>query len=230
MVTPRTKIVHLANPNNPTGTYLPFDEVKRLAVGLPPHVLLVIDSAYAEYVTRNDYSPGIELVSEFENVVMTRTFSKIHGLAALRLGWCYAPAHVADAMNRIRGPFNVTAPAIEAGIAALADTAHIEKAIAHNEQWLPWLASELERLGLKVTPSVGNFLLVDFPTKAGLTAKDADDYLAAHGLIVRAVGVYGFPNALRISIGTERANRKIVEVLRAFLSQMTQAEPARAHG
>ena len=229
-VTPRTKIVHLANPNNPTGTYLPFDEVKRLVVGLPPHVLLVIDSAYAEYVTRNDYSSGIELVSEAENVVMSRTFSKIHGLAALRLGWCYAPAHIADAINRIRGPFNVTAPAIEAGIAALADTAHVEKAIAHNEQWLPWLTRELEALGLSVTPSVGNFVLVDFPERAGLTAKDADDYLAQHGLIVRAVGVYGFPNALRISVGADRANRKLVEVLRAFLGKKAQSGLALAHG
>ena len=229
-VTPRTKILHLANPNNPTGTYLPHDELKRLANSLPPHVLLVIDAAYAEYVTRNDYSAGIELVAEHENVVMSRTFSKIYGLAAVRLGWCYAPAHVADAINRIRGPFNVTAPAIEAGVAALADTAHLEKAIAHNDRWLPWLAKEIEALGLSVTPSVGNFVLVDFPTTPGLTAKDADDYLAAHGLIVRAVGVYGFPNSLRISIGTERANRKLVEVIGSFLSQGARKLPAHAHG
>ena len=146
-VTPRTKILHLANPNNPTGTYLPHDELKRLATSLPPHVLLVIDAAYAEYVTRNDYSAGIELVAEHENVVMTRTFSKIYGLAALRLGWCYAPAHVCDAINRIRGPFNVNRAAIEAGVAALADTAHLEKAIAHNERWLPWLTKEMEDAG-----------------------------------------------------------------------------------
>ena len=166
-VTPRTKIVFLANPNNPTGTYLPFDEVKRLATALPPHVLLVVDAAYAEYVTRNDYSAGIELVADHENVVMTRTFSKIYGLAALRLGWCYAPAHVCDAINRIRGPFNVTSPAIEAGIAALADTGHVAEAVAHNDRWLPWLAAELEKLGLAVTPSVGNFVLVDFPRRRG---------------------------------------------------------------
>ena len=125
-VTPKTKIVFLANPNNPTGTYVPFDEVKRLHKGLPPHVLLVIDAAYAEYVRRNDYEAGIELVATSENVVMTRTFSKIHGLAALRLGWMYGPAHVVDAINRIRGPFNVNAPAIAAGIAAIEDTAHLE--------------------------------------------------------------------------------------------------------
>ena len=131
-VTPKTKIVFLANPNNPTGTYLPFDEVKRLHAGLPPHVLLVLDAAYAEYVDRNDYESGIELVATSENVVMCRTFSKIYGLAALRLGWMYGPAHVVDAVNRIRGPFNVNAPAIAAGVAAIRDTAHVERARAHN--------------------------------------------------------------------------------------------------
>src|SRR5258708_6388938 len=120
-VSERTKIVFLANPNNPTGTYVPFDEVKRLHGALPPHVLLVLDAAYAEYVRRNDYEAGIELVATCENVVMCRTFSKIYGLAALRLGWLYGPAHVVDAINRIRGPFNVNAAAMAAGIAALED-------------------------------------------------------------------------------------------------------------
>src|SRR5262245_31406262 len=115
-VTPRTKVVFLANPNNPTGTYLPFDEIKRLHKGLPKHVLFVIDAAYAAYVRRNDDEAGIELVATSDNVVMCRTFSKIYGLAALRLGWMYGPAHVIDAINRIRGPFNVNAPAIKAGI------------------------------------------------------------------------------------------------------------------
>ena len=114
-MTRRTKVVFLANPNNPTGTYMPFDEVKRLQRALPPHVLLVLDAAYAEYVRRNDYEAGIELVATSDNVVMTRTFSKIYGLAALRLGWMYGPAHVVDAINRIRGPFNVNAPAMMAG-------------------------------------------------------------------------------------------------------------------
>ena len=216
-VTGRTKIVFLANPNNPTGTYLPFSEVKRLQAGLPPHVLLVLDAAYAEYVRRNDYASGLELVATCENVVMTRTFSKIHGLALLRLGWCYAPAHVADALNRIRGPFNVNGPAMEAGIAALADEAHVAAAVAHNEQWLPWLTREIEALGLGVTPSVGNFLLVHFPAEKGRTAKDADAFLSAHGLVLRGVGAYGLPNALRLTIGTEEANRHVVATLTAFV-------------
>src|SRR5436853_4239780 len=155
-VTPRTKMVFLANPNNPTGTYIPFDEVKRLHAGLPKNVLFVIDAAYAEYVRRNDYESGIELVATSENVVMTRTFTKIYGLAALRLGWLYGPEHVVDALNRIRGPFNVTAPAIAAGIAAIEDTAHVEKARAHNDQWLAWLTTEIRKLGLEVTQSIAN--------------------------------------------------------------------------
>src|SRR5437588_4297082 len=147
-VTERTKVVFLANPNNPTGTFLPFDEVKRLHRGLPPHVLLVIDAAYAEYVRRNDYAAGIELVATSENVVMLRTFSKIYGLAALRLGWLYGPAHLVDVINRIRGPFNVNSAAQAAGIAAIADTAHLETARAHNDKWLAWLSEEIRKLGL----------------------------------------------------------------------------------
>src|ERR1700761_1449448 len=152
-VTPKTKVVFLANPNNPTGTYVPFDEVKRLHKGLPSHVLLVIDAAYAEYVRKNDYEAGIELAATSDNVVMTRTFSKIHGLAALRLGWMFGPAHVIDAINRIRGPFNVNAPAIAAGVAAIEDAAHQERSREHNAKWLPWLTEEIGKLGLKVTPS-----------------------------------------------------------------------------
>src|SRR6185503_19263956 len=144
-VTPRTKIVWLANPNNPTGTYVPFDEVRRLHRSLPPHVLLVLDAAYAEYVRRNDYEAGIELVATSDNVVMCRTFSKIYGLAAVRLGWLYGPAHVVDAVNRIRGPFNVNGPAIEAGIAAIRDTAHVERAREHNAKWIPWLTDEITK-------------------------------------------------------------------------------------
>src|SRR5262245_15640528 len=150
-VSARTKVVFLANPNNPTGTYIPFNEVKRLHKALPPHVLLVLDAAYAEYVRRNDYEAGIELVATSENVVMCRTFSKIYGLAGLRLGWMYGPAHVVDAINRIRGPFNVNAAAIAAGVAALSDTTHVERSRAHNDQWLPWLTAEIGKLGPEVT-------------------------------------------------------------------------------
>lgn len=217
-VTEKTKIVFLANPNNPTGTYLPFDEVKRLHAGLPPHVLLVLDAAYAEYVRRNDYASGLELVAESENVVMTRTFSKIHGLANLRLGWLYGPAHVVDALNRIRGPFNVNGAAIEAGTAAIRDEAHVASAIEHNDRWLEWTAAELEKLGLKVTPSVGNFVLIHFPKEEGRSARKADAFLTERGLILRAVAAYGLPDCLRMTIGTEEANRAVVAALADFMA------------
>jgi histidinol-phosphate aminotransferase len=218
-VTARTKVVFLANPNNPTGTYITFDEVKRLHRGLPAHVLLVLDAAYAEYVERNDYESGLELVATSENVVMCRTFSKIHGLAALRLGWMVGPAHIIDAINRIRGPFNVNAPAIAAGVAAMRDTVHVERSRAHNTQWLGWLTEEISRLGLKVTPSVANFVLIHFPDTPGKTAKEADAFLTKRGLILRAVGAYNLPNALRMSVGTEEANRLVVAALKEFLGK-----------
>jgi histidinol-phosphate aminotransferase len=218
-VTERTRVVFLANPNNPTGTYVPFDEVRRLHAGLRPDILLVLDAAYAEYVRRNNYEAGIELVATSDNVVMCRTFSKIHGLAALRLGWLYGPAHVVDALNRIRGPFNVNAPAIAAGVAALADAAHVERSRAHNERWLKWLTEEIGRLGLLVTPSVANFLLIHFPANAGRTAKEADAFLTSRGLVLRQVGAYQLPNALRMTVGSEEANRLVVAALAEFLGK-----------
>jgi len=218
-VTARTRIVFLANPNNPTGTYIPFDAVKRLHAGLPAEVVLVLDAAYAEYVRRNDYESGIELVATSDNVVMCRTFSKIYGLAALRLGWLYGPAHIVDAVNRIRGPFNVNLPAIAAGIAAIQDSAHVEMSREHNTRWLAWLTEEIGKLGLQVTPSVANFVLIHFPTTDGRSARDADAFLTARGLILRQVGAYKLPNALRMSVGTEEANRLVVAALAEFLGK-----------
>lgn len=218
-VTSRTKMVFLANPNNPTGTFLPIEEVRRLHAGLPKSVLLVLDAAYAEYVRRNDYEAGIELVSGSSNVVMTRTFSKIYGLAALRVGWLYGPEAVVDVLSRIRGPFNVNAGAIAAAAEAVGDDAHVEAAVRHNDEWLAWTGDALKELGLSVTPSAGNFLLVDFPDIEGKRAADADAFLTARGYVLRAVGAYGFPHALRMTIGTEAANRGVVETLREFLTR-----------
>lgn len=217
-VTERTKIVFLANPNNPTGTYISDSEVRRLQENLPPHVMLVLDAAYAEYVRRNDYASGIELVSANQNVVMTRTFSKIYGLAALRIGWMYAPAHIVDAVNRVRGPFNVNTAAIAAGAAAMQDRAHIDKAIAHNEEWLPKLTDALTNIGLKVTPSVGNFVLIHFPENDAVhTAEAADAYLVDRGFVLRRVAAYGLPRALRMTIGSEEANMGVVDALTEFM-------------
>ena len=217
-LTPRTKIVFLDNPNNPTGTYIPFSEVRRLHAGMRRDTLLVLDSAYAEYVRRNDYESGIELVATSENVVMTRTFSKIYGLAALRLGWAYCPAAIADVLNRIRGPFNVTAPAIAAGIAAIEDKGHVEASLAHNDQWLPWTAAEIAGLGLEVTPSVGNFVLIHFPGTQGRTAAAADAFLTSRGLILRRMDAYGLPGALRLTIGDEAANKAVAAALANFMT------------
>lgn len=216
-LTPRTRIVFLANPNNPTGTYLPFEEVRRLHAALPKNVLLVLDAAYAEYVRRNDYEAGVELVAANENVVMTRTFSKIHGLGGIRIGWVYAPQHIIDVLDRMRGPFNVNAAAIEAGVAAMEDRAHVDRTVAHNAEWAEWLTNQFTALGLRVTPSVGNFLLVHFPDDGKHTAAAADDYLNARGYILRRVAGYGFPNALRMTVGTEEANRGVIAALTEFL-------------
>jgi histidinol-phosphate aminotransferase len=216
-VTPRTKLVFIANPNNPTGSYLPLAEIRRLRAGLPSRALLVLDAAYSEYVRRNDYEAGIELVATNDNVVMTRTFSKIHGLAALRLGWMYAPAAVVDAVNRIRGPFNVSTPAMLAGAASLADSGHLERSATHNEKWRAWLEENIRKLGLEVTPSVANFILIHFPEK-GKTAAEADAFLLKRGLVLRQVGAYNLPNALRMTVGTEEANRLVVSALSEFIN------------
>lgn len=216
-LTPRTKIVYVANPNNPTGTYLPFSEVRRLHAGLPPDVLLVLDGAYAEYALAADYSAGLELARDADNVVMTRTFSKIHGLAALRIGWMVGPAHVMDAVNRIRGPFNLSTAGMAAGAAALADEAHVAAAIAHNADWLPRVTEGVRALGLVVTPSVANFVLVHLPDAPGRSAADADAFLAARGVIVRRVTAYGLPDALRVTVGGAEANAAFLAALAAFV-------------
>jgi histidinol-phosphate aminotransferase len=218
-VTPKTRIVYLANPNNPTGTFISYDEVKRLHAGLPANVLLVLDAAYAEYIRRNDYGSGVELAAEAENVIMTRTFSKVFGLAGLRVGWAYGPAAVIDALNRTRGPFNVNSGGLAAAAAALSDRAHLELAVAHNTVWLKWLSDEIAALGLRVTPSIGNFLLVHFPSGKGRGAPDADQFLRDRGLVLRRVGAYGFPNALRLTVGTEEANKLLVGSLSDFLAR-----------
>jgi histidinol-phosphate aminotransferase len=216
-VSPKTRVVFIANPNNPTGTYLPFKEVRRLHAALRADVLLVLDAAYAEYVRRNDYESGVELAGFADNVMMTRTFSKIYGLAGLRIGWGYGPAHVIDALNRIRGPFNVSSAAIAAGVAAMGDRAHIEQAFAHNATWLPKLSEEIRELGLEVTPSVGNFILIHFPDKPGKRAAEADAFLLNRGIVLRRMEAYGLPNALRKTIGSAEANEAAIAALRGFL-------------
>ncbi|MEG9861645.1 MAG: histidinol-phosphate transaminase [Parvularculales bacterium] len=220
-VTPRTRVVFLANPNNPTGSYLPQSEIKRLCDGLNSNILLVLDAAYAEYVRRNDYEAGFALACEYDNVVITRTFSKVYGLAALRLGWCFGSPIVTDALNRLRNPFNVSAAAQAAGIAALDDKAFTEAAIAHNEQWYSWLAENITAIGLTVHPGVGNFLLIDFSEASGFTAQEVYDFLAQQGLILRTLDAYGLPHCLRLTVGDEAANHAVVAALKKFVGENT---------
>ena len=216
-VTARTKIVYIANPNNPTGTYLGHAAVTRLADALPPHVLLVLDAAYAEYATDADYDAGFSLVHERENVVVTRTFSKIYGLASLRVGWCYAPAAIIEAMNRVRSPFNINDPAMRAAVAAVADQPHIDAAIAHNTHWRDVLTREIRALGYPVMTSAANFILIQMRDPA--EAQAADAFLTARGLILRLVAAYKLPACLRLSVGGETANRLVIEALGAFAEQ-----------
>jgi histidinol-phosphate aminotransferase len=219
-VTPRTKLVFLANPNNPTGTYLPTGEVARLHAGLPPNVVLVIDAAYAEYTAHNDYSDGTELVERHSNVVVTRTFSKIFALSSLRLGWVYCPAGIADVLNRIRGPFNVSAAAQAAGVAALEDIAFLDRSRAHNDRWRGWFADEVSKLGLTVHPSVTNFVLVDFKDQmpGKNDAEAARLFLKERGILVRQMPSYGLPSCLRVTIGTEAEMHAVVQALGDFLA------------
>lgn len=215
-VTDRTRICFIANPNNPTGTYIPASEIRRLRDGLRPDILMVIDAAYSEYVDAQDYTDGRELVEDYDNVVMMRTFSKMFGLAALRLGWCYAPDGVVDLLNRVRGPFNVSAPAQAAGIAALADWDYVERSIAENKEQRARLSGALTQLGLAIPPSVGNFVLARF--EDAQTAKRANDYLANRNVIVRNVAGYGLPESLRITVGTAEENTRLLEALTDFMS------------
>lgn len=217
-VSDKTRILFIANPNNPTGSYISHQEMRRLHAGLPEQALLVIDAAYSEYVRKNDYEAGIEMVSNYPNVVMTRTFSKIYGLAGMRIGWTYAPASVCDVLNRIRGPFNVSMMQQHTAAAAVRDRAHVERSIAHNEQWKSYLTAEIRKLGLVVNESVANFVLIQFP-QGRKSAAEADAFLSAKGLILRAVDNYGLPDALRLTVGTADANQRVVAALREFIGR-----------
>jgi histidinol-phosphate aminotransferase len=214
----RTRMVFIANPNNPTGTYLPASEMRRLHAGLPKTALLVIDAAYAEYVRgKKDYEAGIELVKSSDNVIMTRTFSKAYGLAGIRIGWAYCPQEIADVLNRVRAPFNVNVAAQMAAVAALADQDFVEGVLQHNDKWRAWLTAEIRKLsnaGIRVDDSVGNFLLVHFSDAK--RAQDADRFLMSRGVILRSCASYGLPQCLRLTVGSEDANRAVIAALKEF--------------
>ncbi len=210
----RTRIVFIANPNNPTGTYVTASEMRRLHAGLPKTALLVIDAAYAEYVRKDDYDAGIELVNATDNVIMTRTFSKAYGLAGIRIGWGYCPKEIAEVLNRVRAPFNVNIAAQKAAVAALADRAFVDGVIRHNETWRSWLIAEIRKSGIRVDDSVANFVLVHFADAK--RAQEADRFLMARGVILRGCGSYGLPQCLRLTVGSEEANRAAAGALKEF--------------
>ncbi len=209
-VTPKTKIMFIANPNNPTGSLLSADELEHLREKLPENVLLVVDAAYAEYIADKDYGDGRALVDATPNTVMLRTFSKAYGLAGLRLGWAYCTEGVADVLDRVRGPFNISVAAQMAGMAALADQDFVEKSRIFNAAEREALAAGLQNAGLKVYPSAANFLLVDCGTQAEKIRKD----LAARNILVTPTAGYGLPHCLRITVGLEEENAQLLAALK----------------
>ena len=210
--TERTKLVFIANPNNPTGTMIGAGEVARLAAGLPEQALLVLDGAYAEYV--EGFDGGAALVEARDNVVMTRTFSKIYGLGGLRVGWGYGPRDIIDVLNRVRGPFNLSSTALAAAEAAVRDQGYVDRCRAENARWRAWLAEALAEAGVPSDTSCANFILARFAGPEEAAACDA--HLQANGLIVRRVAGYNLPDALRITVGDEEACRRVAAAVAAF--------------
>ena len=215
---PRTRIVLIANPDNPSGTYLPADEVRRLHAGLPRDVLLIIDAAYEEFADQDDYESGTRLVHEFDNVIVTRTFSKVYGLAGLRLGWCYGPVEAIDTLTKIGPSFPVNCASFAAGVAAIRDTDHVDTVLAHNRKWVAEFTRQLTAMGLKVYPSQTNFMLVEFPSDTGKTAAQANTWLNQHGIIPRQFAVEDFNNKLRFTVGEDAGMEKTIAVLAEFMS------------
>ena len=224
--TPRTKLVFIANPNNPTGTMIGLPEIERLAANLPPQAILVIDGAYAEYV--QGYDGGAALASIRPNVFMTRTFSKIYGLGGLRIGWGYGPQAIVDVLNRIRGPFNLSTAQLDAAEAAVRDQDHVTRCREENARMRGWLAESLAEKGVPSDTSTANFILARFADEADAGASDL--YLQGQGLIVRRVAGYGLPNCLRITIGDEASCRRVAHAIGQFKAANAANAAAAAAG
>ncbi|MDC0093010.1 histidinol-phosphate transaminase [Alphaproteobacteria bacterium] len=218
-VNERTKVIFLANANNPTGTFISKDEVMRLHGSISSKILLVYDAAYSEYINHHEYIDGSSLVEKYENVIMLRTFSKLHGLASLRLGWGYCSQYILDNLMKVRGPFSVNTPAIIAGIAAVEDISFQEKSVIHNFEWMDWLEKELKLLNLSFQKSLTNFLLIKFPEQNQYNAQNAIKFLAKKGILVRGMSAYKLSNYIRVSIGTEKENIKLINELKIFLEK-----------
>jgi histidinol-phosphate aminotransferase len=211
--TERTRLVFLANPANPTGTLLSNEQLAAIADGLPNKALLVIDGAYAEFA--DGYDGGLAVLEARQNVMMTRTFSKIYGLGSLRVGWGYGPAAIVSVLNRVRGPFNVSAAGLAAAEAAVLDESYTTHCKAENAKWRNWLRMELASLGIACEPAHGNFVLARFATPNA--AQSADAHLRSAGIIVRQVKGYGLPDCLRITVGNEESMRVLIAELTTFM-------------
>ncbi|MDA5192694.1 histidinol-phosphate transaminase [Govanella unica] len=215
-VTPKTRLIAFASPNNPCGTYLAKADLKRLHEALPPHVILLVDAAYADYVVKPDYSDGLGLAAKSSNIIVTHTFSKLYGLSALRIGWGYAAPEMIELMNRIRTPFNTNDPALAAAAAAVRDQDYAAMVRAHNNDWLARMTTELEALDLDVVPSVANFLLIQFPSEEK-SAERAWEFLLSRGIIPRPVNAGGPDNCLRVTIGLAHENEAFLAAMRDFM-------------
>ena len=218
-VNEKTRIVLLANPDNPSGTYLSGSEMRRLHASLPNNVLLIVDSAYDEFASQADYESATVLVHEFDNVMVTRSFSKVYGMAGLRLGWCYAPASAIDVLTKIGPSFPINTASFAAGIAAVKDTDHVNHVLAHNRKWIDELSRQFQSMGLKVYPSQTNFILVEFPSEAGRTAAEANSWLNQNGIIPRQFAVEDFNDKLRFTVGDDDGMEKTIAVMRVFMDR-----------
>jgi len=212
-LTPATKLIYIANPNNPTGSYLSKTEIKAIMLKIPKNVILVLDGAYAEYVEKDDYDAGFSLVKEFENVIITRTFSKAYGLAGIRLGWCYSGTKVSSILNRVKGPFNTNTIAQKIAIISLQDKNHIKMVVNENRKNKEWFENELSNLNIKVIPSYANFSLIE--SNEEMIIKIAEN-LEKEGIIVRQLHSYNLPKCLRISIGTMKDMKKTIKFLKVI--------------
>jgi histidinol-phosphate aminotransferase len=214
-ISAKTRLIALANPNNPTGTYLPSSEIQRLIDNVPNHVLILLDGAYAEYVDKTDYDDGLGRAEPSANIVVTHSFSKVYGLAGMRIGWGYGPAPVIEVLNRMRTPFNTNSPALAAAAAAMGDQAYVKHVREHTARWQEHLREEFTRLGLFVVPSVTNFYLLDFSSVPGKTANAAAAFLEENGIIPRPGNEDRF---LRITVGTDAENQAVLEAMARYLT------------
>ncbi len=212
-VTKKTKIIFIANPNNPTGSYLRKDEIDFLVKNLDKNILLILDQAYEEFVTVNDYPQAIDIVKNNANVVMLRTFSKIYGLASLRIGWCYCHEKIAEILHKIRGPFNVSGPAQACAIACLDDDDFLEKSRQHNQKWLDIYKSEIANLkNLIAHEALANFILLDFLNEKN--CQNAQKIFLENNIILREMSAYSLNNCLRVTIGKDQENHQVLEILK----------------